>query len=58
MNKLSTSLRRLLPNSIHVFEDLDKEDLVSINKAKKARRKRNPRKSYWVGRHRREEYQK
>jgi len=35
-------LGRLFPNSIHVFEDLDKEDLVSRKRAKN-RRKRNAR---------------
>ncbi len=28
-NRLSAGLRRLPPNSIHVFEDLDKGDFVS-----------------------------
>jgi len=39
-NKLSAALRRLSPNSIHVFEDLDKGDLVTRKKSKKARRKK------------------
>jgi putative transposase len=42
INKLSAGLRRLFPNTIHVFEDLDKEDLVSRRRAKN-RRKRNAR---------------
>ena len=42
-NKLSAGLRRLYLNSIHVFEDLDKEDLVSRKKRGKKRRKRNHR---------------
>jgi putative transposase len=42
-NKLSADLRRLSPNSIHVFEDLDKGDMVSRERVKKARRKRNHR---------------
>jgi putative transposase len=40
INKPSAGLRRILPNPIHVFEDLDKEDLVSRKRAKN-RRKRN-----------------
>jgi len=43
INKLATGLRRLFPNTIHVFEDLEKEDLVSKGKASKSRRKRNAR---------------
>jgi putative transposase len=39
INKLSAGLRSLFQNTIHVFEDLDKEDLVS----RKNRRKRNAR---------------
>jgi putative transposase len=42
INKLSAGLRMLFPNTIHVFEDLDKEDLVSRKRAKN-RRKRNAR---------------
>jgi len=42
-NKLSAGFRRLSPNSIHVFEDLDKGDMVSRERVKKARRKRNHR---------------
>jgi putative transposase len=43
INKLATGLRRLFPNTIHVFEDLEKEGLVSKGKASKSRRKRNAR---------------
>jgi putative transposase len=43
INKFSADLRRLSPNSIHVFEDLDKGDMVSRERVKKARRKRNHR---------------
>jgi putative transposase len=42
----------LFPNSIHVFEDLDKEDLVSRKKRGKNRRKRNAR-TPWKRIHRR-----
>jgi putative transposase len=51
-NKLSAGLRRLFSNSIHVFEDLDKEDLVSRKKRGKKRRKRNYR-TPWRSIHRR-----
>jgi len=43
INKLAKGLVALFPNSVHVFEDLEKEDLVSKNKAPKSRRKRNAR---------------
>ena len=43
MNKLAKGLTKLLPNTIHVFEDLGKEDLVSRRKTPKDRRKRNAR---------------
>jgi len=43
INKLSAGLRMLFQNTIHVFEDLDKEDLVSRKKRRKNRRKRNAR---------------
>jgi putative transposase len=36
-------LERLFPNTIHVFKDLDKGDMVSRKRVKKARRKRNSR---------------
>ncbi|MDK6028612.1 transposase [Ignisphaera sp. 4213-co] len=52
VNKLVAGLIRLLPNSIHVFEDLDKEDLVSRKRVKKSRRKRNARMP-WRSIHRR-----
>jgi putative transposase len=45
-------LRVLFRNTIHVFEDLDKEDLVSRKRAKKVRRKRNAR-TPWRRIHRR-----
>jgi putative transposase len=51
-NKLSAGLRRLFPNTIHVFEDLEKEDLVSRKRVKKVRRKRNSRMP-WRSIHRR-----
>jgi putative transposase len=51
INKLSVGLRRLLLNTVHVFEDLDKEDLVSRKRAKN-RRKRNAR-TPWRSIHRR-----
>jgi putative transposase len=51
VNKLSAGLRMLFPNTIHVFEDLDKEDLVSRKRAKN-RRKRNAR-TPWRRIHRR-----
>ncbi len=51
-NKLSASLRRLFPNTIHVFEDLDKDDLVNRKEAKTSRRKRNSR-TPWRSIHRR-----
>jgi putative transposase len=43
VNKLASGLTRLFPNTIHVFEDLEKEELVSGRKAPKSRRKRNAR---------------
>jgi putative transposase len=43
INKLASGLTKLLPNTIHVFEDLGKEDLVSRRKTPKDRRKRNAR---------------
>jgi putative transposase len=43
INKLSAGLRMLFQNTIHVFEDLIKEDLVSRKKRGKNRRKRNAR---------------
>jgi putative transposase len=41
-NKPSAGLRRILPNSIHVFEDLDREDLVSRKKVGRKRSHRIP----------------
>jgi len=49
-NKLLVALRRPFPNTIHVFEDLDKEDMVSRKKV--GRRKRNSR-TPWRSIHRR-----
>jgi len=43
VNKLAKGLATLFPNAVHVFEDLEKEDLVSRKKASKSRRKRNAR---------------
>ena len=43
INKLASGLTRLFPNTIHVFEDLEKEELVSRRKNPKNRRKRNAR---------------
>jgi putative transposase len=48
VNKLVTGLRRLFPNTINVFEDLDKEDLVFRKRVEKVRRKRNARTSWRV----------
>jgi putative transposase len=52
INKLSAGLRMLFQNTVHVFEDLDKEDLVSRKKRRKKRRKRNAR-TPWRRIHRR-----
>jgi putative transposase len=52
INKPSAGLRMLFPNTVHVFEDLDKEDLVSRKKGGKNRRKRNYR-TPWKRIHRR-----
>ena len=43
VNKLASGLTRLLPNTTHVFEDLEKEELVSRRETPKSRRKRNAR---------------
>jgi putative transposase len=51
VNKLSAGLRMLFQNTIHVFEDLDREDLVSRKRAKN-RRKRSYR-TPWKRIHRR-----
>jgi putative transposase len=51
VNKLVTGLRMPFPNTVHVFEDLDKKDLVSRKRAKN-RRKRNAR-TPWRGIHKR-----
>ena len=42
INKLASGLTKLFPNSVHVFEDLEKENLVS-RREPKGRRKRNAR---------------
>ena len=51
INEPSAGLRMLSPKTIHVFEDLDREDLVSRKRAKN-RRKRNAR-TPWKRIHRR-----
>jgi len=43
VNKIASGLTRLFPNTIHVFEDLEKEELISKRKTSKSRRKRNAR---------------
>jgi len=43
INKLAKGLASLFPNAVHVFEDLEKEDLLSRKKTAKSRRKRNAR---------------
>jgi putative transposase len=43
VNKLASGLTRLFPNTTHVFEDLEKEELVSRRETPKSRRKRNAR---------------
>jgi len=43
INKLAEGLVALFPNSVHVFEDLEKEGLVSKGRAPRSRRKRNSR---------------
>jgi len=43
INKLIKGLATLFPNTVHVFEDLGKEDLTSKKKTSKSRRKRNAR---------------
>jgi putative transposase len=43
INKLASGLTRLFPSTVHVFEALEKEDLVGRKKVKKVRRKRNAR---------------
>ncbi len=39
INKLSAGFRMLLPNTIHVFEDLDKGDMVSRKMVERKRRR-------------------
>ena len=43
INKLAEGLVALFPNSVHILEDLEKEDLISKKRAPKSRRKRNAR---------------
>jgi putative transposase len=43
VNKLVNGLTRLFPNTIHVFENLEKDDLISKKRVRKIRRKRNAR---------------
>ncbi|MEM1668373.1 MAG: zinc ribbon domain-containing protein [Ignisphaera sp.] len=43
INKLVKQVTTLLPNSIHVVEDLEKEDMVARGRTSKERRKRNAR---------------
>ena len=52
INKPSAGLRRILPNTVHVFEDLDREDMVNKKKRGKNRRKRSFR-TPWKRIHRR-----
>ncbi len=53
INKMTSQLTRLFPNTIHVFEDLNKSNLVEKSKIKvKRRRKRNAR-TPWRSIHRR-----
>jgi putative transposase len=47
INKLASGLTRLFSNTIHVFEDLEKDELVSKRKTSKSRRKRNAR-TPWI----------
>jgi len=43
INKLTSGLTRLFPNTTHVFENLEKEDLIRRKKTPRNRRKRNTR---------------
>jgi putative transposase len=43
INKLTSGLTRLFPNTTHVFENLEKEDLIRRKKTPRNRRKRNAR---------------
>jgi putative transposase len=43
MNKLASQLIRTFPNTLHVFEDLEKEDMIGKGRVGKERRKRNAR---------------
>ncbi len=52
INKLASQLTRTFPNTLHVFEDLDKEDMIGKGRVEKNRRKRNAR-TPWKTMHRR-----
>ena len=52
MNKLASQLTRTFPNTLHVFEDLEKEDMIGKGRVGKERRKRNAR-TPWKTIHRR-----
>jgi putative transposase len=52
MNKLASQLIRTFPNTLHVFEDLDKDDMIDKGRVEKNRRKRNA-KTPWKTIHRR-----
>jgi len=43
MNKLASQLIRTFPNTLHIFEDLEKEDMIDKGRVEKNRRKRNAR---------------
>jgi putative transposase len=43
INKLSSQLIRTFPNTLHIFEDLEKEDMIGKGRVGKGRRKRNAR---------------
>jgi putative transposase len=42
-NKLASQLIRTFPNTLHVFEDLEKDDMIGKGRVGKGRRKRNAR---------------
>jgi len=42
-NKLASQLIRTFPNTLHVFEDLEKEDMIGKGRVGRGRRKRNAR---------------
>jgi len=43
INKLASQLTRTFPNTLHVFEDLEKDDMIGKGRVGKDRRKRNAR---------------